>query len=145
MDRKRLKFLVLGTGVLVSMALLMVVGMGQPGGFAYYLTVSEFLAAPERGEDAFRVNGKVLQGSIQRMSSGQDVAFRMSEGGATLAVQYHGIIPDTFVDEADVVVEGHLQQDGKFVAHTLLAKCPSKYEAAEGYDGGTAASTAGSN
>ena len=67
MDRKRLKFLILGSGVLISMALLMVVGMGQPGGFAYYLTVSEFLAAPDRGEDAFRVNGKVIEGSIERI------------------------------------------------------------------------------
>jgi cytochrome c-type biogenesis protein CcmE len=29
-----------------------------------------------------------------------------------------------------VVVEGVLGPDGVFVAHTLLAKCPSKYEAA---------------
>lgn len=136
MDRKRLKFLVLGTGILVSMALLLVAAMGQPGSFAYYLTVSEFLASPDRDEDAFRVNGKVLEGTIERLSSGREVAFRMSDGAATLAVRYQGIIPDTFVDRADVVVEGRLQEDGEFVAHTLLAKCPSKYEAAEGYEAG---------
>ena len=54
----------------------------------------------------------------------------MSEGGATLPVDYHGIIPDTFVDDADVVVEGSLADGGDFHATTLLAKCPSKYEAA---------------
>jgi cytochrome c-type biogenesis protein CcmE len=48
-----------------------------------------------------------------------------------MLVAYHGIIPDTFVDDAAVVVEGQLQDDGTFRAHTLLAKCPSKYEAAE--------------
>ena len=37
--------------------------------------------------------------------------------------------PDTFVDGSEVVVEGSLGADGVFVAHTLLAKCPSKYEA----------------
>ena len=54
----------------------------------------------------------------------------------TLPVSYHGIIPDTFVDDAAVVVEGRLQEDGTFVAHELLAKCPSKYEAAETAPGG---------
>ena len=50
----------------------------------------------------------------------------------TMSNRYHGIVPDTFVDNADVVVEGRLAGDGTFEAHTLLAKCPSKYEAADG-------------
>lgn len=131
MDKKRLKFVLLGLGMLVSMGFLLVVGMSRPGGFAYYMTVSEFLQTPERQTEGYRINGKVEEGSIVRMPSGQDVAFVMTDGATTLPVNFHGIIPDTFVDGADVVVEGRLQSDGKFEAHTLLAKCPSKYEAAE--------------
>ena len=134
MDRRRLKFLLLGVGVLASMGLLMVVGMGGPGGFAYYLTVSEFTQTSDRGDDGFRINGKVDDGSIVRQPGGQSVQFTMSDGTAVLAVNYAGIIPDTFVDGADVVVEGRLGTDGTFAAHTLLAKCPSKYEAAEDAD-----------
>ncbi len=67
-----------------------------------------------------------------REPSGQDVTFVVTDGTASLPVNYHGIIPDTFVDGADVVVEGRLGEDGTFVAHTMLAKCPSKYEAADG-------------
>ena len=67
------------------------------------------------------------------LNSGEDVGFNMTDGEATLAVYYRGIIPDTFVDGADVVVEGQLQPDGVFAAHTLLAKCPSKYESADSY------------
>jgi cytochrome c-type biogenesis protein CcmE len=74
----------------------------------------------------------VAEGSIVRESTGQDVAFVVTDGDAELAVRYHGIVPDTFVDNADVVVEGRLAGDGTFEAHTLLAKCPSKYEAADG-------------
>jgi cytochrome c-type biogenesis protein CcmE len=130
MDRKRLKFLLLGTGVLLSMTLLLVVGMNRPGGLVYYLTVTEFTRQPDRAEDDFRVNGTVEKGSIERMPTGLDVVFRMTDGETAMRVAYHGVIPDTFVDDAAVVVEGRLQDDGLFQAHTLLAKCPSKYEAA---------------
>lgn len=131
MDRKRAKFLLLGGAIVATMAFLLIVGMNRPGGFAYYLSVSEFMQAPDQETSGFRVNGKVVDGSIVRMPTGQDVKFVMTDGVASLAVQYHGIIPDTFVDGADVVVEGSLQQNGEFVAHTLLAKCPSKYESAD--------------
>jgi cytochrome c-type biogenesis protein CcmE len=131
LDRKRLKFLVLGCGIVATMGGLLIVGMSRPGGVAYYLTVSEFVARPDHGAPGLRVNGKVSTGSIERGGSGQDVSFVMTDGASTLPVRYHGIIPDTFVDDADVVVEGRMGQDGTFEAHTLLAKCPSKYEAAK--------------
>ena len=46
---------------------------------------------------------------------------------------YDGALPDTFkdVDGAEVVVEGTRLAGGEFRAHTFLAKCPSKYEAAK--------------
>lgn len=132
MDRKRLKFLVLGIGIVATMGTLVIVGMSGPGGLSYYLSVSEFVQAPDRHADGFRINGKVAHGSIVRRSGGEEVSFVVTDGRSELAVRYHGIIPDTFVDGADVVVEGHLGEDGTFDAHTLLAKCPSKYEAADG-------------
>lgn len=132
MDRKRVKFLVLGVGILATMGTLLIVGMSGPGGLAYFLTVSEFVAAPDRHSDSVKVNGKVAEGSIERAPGGQDVAFQLTDGSAALPVTYHGIIPDTFVDGADVVVEGRMNPQGTFEAHTLLAKCPSKYEAADG-------------
>ncbi len=135
MDRRRLKFLFLGSGVLLSMTFLIVVGMNRPGGMVYYLTVTEFMQLDDPGAEDSRVNGNVLTGTIDRMPTGLDAHFVMSDGTSSIPVSYHGIIPDTFVDEAPVVVEGRLQDDGTFAAHTLLAKCPSKYEAAE--DGST--------
>jgi len=132
MDRRRLKFLLLGVGIVASMSFLMFVGMNRPGGFAYYLTVSEYTQGNTTVVDGVRVNGKVIDGTIERATSGMDVNFVMGDGVATLNVDYHGIIPDTFVDGADVVVEGKMGPNGTFEAHTLLAKCPSKYESADG-------------
>jgi len=124
-----LKFALLGVGIVVTMIFLLAVGISSPGGFAYYMSVSEFMAGGARADDNVRLNGKVLPGSILREPG--RVEFVMHEGGSSLPVAYEGIIPDTFVDEADVVVQGELRTDGTFEATVLLAKCPSKYEAAE--------------
>jgi len=133
MDARRVKFFLLGGGVLATMAFLVSVAVTRsgPNGLSYYLTVPEFLAHAGQEDRGYRVNGKVVAGSIERLPSGQDVRFVMEGDGASLRVAYHGIIPDTFVDGADVVVEGSLREDGEFEATTLLAKCPSKYESAD--------------
>lgn len=142
MDGRRLKFLLIGVGLAATTAFLLVVGTQKSdGGFAYYVTVSEFLGR-DHLTGHFRVNGTVRRGSIERRPGGESVAFTLVDpkGSATLPVDYTGIIPDTFVDDANVVVEGHKRDDGVFVATTLLAKCPSKYEAADGSKGPTGAS-----
>ena len=48
MDGRRLKFVVLGGGILFSMAFLIWAGIGGPGGMVYYLTVSEFMQQETR-------------------------------------------------------------------------------------------------
>ena len=132
MDGRRLKFVLIGLGIAATMGFLFIVGTQKSdGGFAYYVTVDEYLAHGASGH--FRVNGKVKTGSIERLDSGRRVTFtvRDTKTAAVLPVDFTGIIPDTFVDDADVVVEERRRDDGVFEATTLLAKCPSKYEAAK--------------
>ena len=134
MDGRRMKFILIGCGIAATMLFMLVVATQKAdSGFAYYVTVKEYT---EKGQPKgrFRVNGKVAPGSIERVAGGRQVKFTIKDkdGAATLPVDYSGIIPDTFVDDADVVVEGDRTPDGVFVATTLLAKCPSKYEAAKG-------------
>lgn len=138
MDRRRLKFVLLVLGFALSLTLMILAGMNRPGGMVYYVTVSEFLAQGRGEHRDQRVNGKVAPGTIERLPNGQDVRFTVTDGSASLPVAYHGVIPDTFVDDAAVVVEGRLEADGTFAAHQLLAKCPSKYEAAEDGEARTA-------
>lgn len=118
-------FLVAGFAVLFS--------VGLKGSLVYYLTVSEFLERQGHEDlgDNFRVNGRVVAGSIQKSPDRLGARFvmkDMSGGTRVLPVVYARETPDTFVDGAEVVVEGALGRDGTFEAHTLLAKCPSKYE-----------------
>lgn len=135
MDGRRLKFVLIGFGIVATMGFMLVVGTRKSdGGMLYYVKVHEYLqnGAPK---GHFRINGKVLAGSIDRKPDGQRVLFTLADDknpAVTLPVDYKGIIPDTFVDGADVVVEGSRLPNGTFEATTLLAKCPSKYEAAEG-------------
>jgi len=103
----------------------------------YYMTVSELMEAVEKddvdyGED-LRLHGKVVTGSIQKDDEGPlRIRFVAYEGGMRIPVIYTDVVPDTFRDESEVVLEGSYRRDGTFEAYRLFAKCPSKYES-EGY------------
>lgn len=118
------------TVVLAAVGWIMITGMRDT--MVYYYTVSEVAerAADVRGEP-LRVSGKVVPGSIDSAASGLVHRFVIEEGGEELAVVYRNEAPDTFQDGSEAVVEGHLDENGVFQATFLMAKCPSKYEAAE--------------
>ena len=117
--------------LVAGFAFLFLFSLKGSGAMVYYLTVGEFLdkqGRPDLGEN-FRINGRVVEGTIRKPPGGLGARFTMSDGTRTLQVAYGKETPDTFVDGSEVVVEGALGPDGVFAAHTLLAKCPSKYEA----------------
>jgi len=126
-----LKFIVAGGFILCSITYLMFTGFSDS--MVYYHTVSEALEiAQENSDKGIRVSGYVSSGTIKRDQSASRVNFLVYERDSdqTLPVVYQGIIPDTFKDDAEVVVEGtYHSKDGVFHANVLLAKCPSKYEA----------------
>jgi cytochrome c-type biogenesis protein CcmE len=103
---------------------------------AYDISLKEFRASgASRSGDDVRVRGKVEEGSIVQPAGSAEVTFRIMDGAETLKVKYssreHGPLPDTFVDGANAIVTGSLDSEGVFQAHTLQAKCPSKYEGAQ--------------
>lgn len=102
----------------------------------FYLTPHE-LAERLQADDSFRENGmkvggRVVPGTIVRSPGNKEVRFvmrdTMSASEARFTVVYKGIIPDTFTDSVDVVVEGKLDAGNTFQATVLLAKCASRYE-----------------
>ena len=79
-----------------------------------------------------RLNGFVKDGTIRKDTEAITVDFVMTDGQADLPVHLAFLdVSDLFKDGANVVVEGQLGNDGVFYADTLLAKCPTKYQAAE--------------
>jgi len=118
--------------VLAAVAFIMYTGLQQTS--VYYYTVSEVVAQQSQltGEP-MRIAGEVVPGSINQDNTGLVHKFVIQEGGKTIPVVYRDIAPDTFQDRAEAVVEGTLDEHGTFQATFLMAKCPSKYEAATDY------------
>ena len=95
-----------GLCVIVGCILYLVVS-GFQSGSVYYFTVSELQAREATfGGKRVKVAGKVVEGSIQTDRGTREVRFRAEEGGQVIPVWYRGVVPDTFKDGAEVVVEG---------------------------------------
>jgi cytochrome c-type biogenesis protein CcmE len=128
--RARTKFIIGGILVLGTAGYLMASSIGDTG--MYYLTPGE-LTAKVKGDPTFyetgvKMGARVVPGTIEREAGGRAVSFAVTDGNQTIPVMYRGVIPDTFTDSVDVVVEGRYNRNGTFVATTLLAKCASRYE-----------------
>lgn len=110
---------------------------GVNSSMVYYMTPTELLAKVE-AEPAFhnvavKVGGKVVPGSYKGSTNNLEHSFLvrdMADEDATFPVEYSDILPDTFTDDVEVVVEGRFREDGVFEADLVLTKCGSRYEAA---------------
>jgi cytochrome c-type biogenesis protein CcmE len=111
--------------------------------FTYFKSLEEFQANPDAKNGArSRVHGFVAEASISRDVEAMQVRFQVQNTPAHLgrgtAPPLEVVLasletPDLFKDGAEVVVEGHLVAGAGgpvFEADKILAKCPSKFEAA---------------
>ncbi|MGI9627264.1 MAG: cytochrome c maturation protein CcmE [Longimicrobiales bacterium] len=109
---------------------------GIDSSMVYYLTPTELMAQVEEDptfhDMGVKVSGRVVPGSYSSESGTLNHKFHVADldnEGVTFPVVYNDILPDTFNDEVEVVVEGTFGADGVFQAHTVLTKCGSRYEA----------------
>ena len=99
-------------------------------GTEYYKHVDEVMASPKQWE------GKRLQlhgfaFDVRRKPDTLEYKFKVRNKDSVIDATYTGIVPDTFKDDAEVVLNGRLTPEGSFHATGVMAKCPSKYEAAQ--------------
>lgn len=108
-------------------------------GTEYYKHVDEVMAQPDAWYGKrLQLHGFVVPDSIMRRRDSLDYRFEVHSKGAVVPATYSGIVPDTFKDEAEVVLKGTLTPDGFQVApNGVMAKCPSKYEAKPGANSAT--------
>ncbi len=126
---KKTKFVI--GGVLVFFVIGYLVYAGVRDTRMYYLSPSEII---EMGEEArntgIRVGGIVEAGSIDWNEQKLLLAFQVIDEESSIPVVYQGVVPDTFENGVEIVIEGVYSDDGVFQAEVLLPKCPSKYEPA---------------
>lgn len=95
---------------------------------AYYLTVSEVLAlSSENRNETVRMGGNVLADSVQWDPRSLKLLFVIDGDNADIAVEYQGVLPDSFKPGGEVIIEGTYSGNGKFKATTIMPKCGSKY------------------
>ena len=128
MNKKSRTRLLIATGFIVVVFIVGVVFLVQKQG-AYYRQVSDLVTGKYDGKNV-KVGGKVLNGTINRDSSGVHFTMQDLTGkDNTVKVTYSGQMPNTFNSGVDVVVVGkYASSDGTISADQLQTKCPSKYK-----------------
>ena len=120
----------------VAVVVTFLIWTGFDKAMMYYLTPVE-LVAKVAEDDSFhdigvKVSGRVVKGSYQNGDGPFEHYFSVADlarEDTSFRVEYRDILPDTFSDETEVVVEGRFRRDGVFEATTVLTKCGSRYEA----------------
>ena len=74
-----------------------------------------------------RVGGMVVENSLTRIPNSLTVQFVVTDYEADVTVEYTGILPDMFTEDAGTVATGVLTEDGLFVAEQVLAKHDETY------------------
>ena len=96
----------------------------------YYKYVDEVASAQNEWQGkTIQVHGYVVPGTIRGTSDRLTWKFDLQRNGKAISATYSGPPPDTFKDDAEVVLTGQFTQQG-FHATDMTAKCPSKYEEA---------------
>jgi cytochrome c-type biogenesis protein CcmE len=101
---------------------------------AYYKHVDEVMASPDQWTGkSLQLHGFVVKGTWLQKPNTLQYQFKVENKGSVVHASYTGILPDTFKDEAEVVLKGRLTADGNFevAPNGVMAKCPSKYEEAK--------------
>ena len=119
--------------ILMSLAYLMWTSFQQST--SMHLTLGMLMEKIQLGHpisDRIQLGGStVVPGSILWDKYKSKATFDITDGENNLSVRYVGnaLLPDTFKDEALVVLEGEYNtQKTSFEADLIFAKCPSKYE-----------------
>jgi len=120
----------------VALVVTYLVWTGISDTMVYYLTPTELLAKVDE-DPSFRsvgvkVSGRVVPGTYRKGEGELVHLFQVQDiehEEISFPVRFQDVLPDTFTDETEVVLEGRFGDDGVFEAKTLLTKCGSRYEA----------------
>ena len=95
----------------------------------FFVAPSQLAAHPPAPGRLVRLGGMVVAGSVTRTEQGDTpvARFSVTDGQASVAVSYAGVLPDLFREGGSVVALGTLGPDGRFLAATVLARHDETY------------------
>ena len=96
-------------------------------GTEYYIHVDEVMKDPAAWQGKrLQLHGYVAD--LRQRPDSLDYKFQVTYNGKIITARYTGVVPDTFKNDAEVVLKGQLGPDGFAVEpNGVMAKCPSKY------------------
>lgn len=130
MNSKAKKRLTIVGGIVIVVAVLLFVVLGS-GGAAKALSVADAASGTYDGKKV-QISGQVVKDSYH--TEGAEAVFDVvdaDDASATLTVHYAGALPSSFGNGVTAICTGTVE-GGSMTASTLVTKCPSKYESAEG-------------
>ena len=107
------------------------------GDLSYYKRVDEVMNSPEQWKGkSLKLHGYVVKGTWGQKKDTLEYQFKVENKGKVVLASYTGVLPDTFKEEAEVVLQGRLTSDSHFAVdpNGVMAKCPSKYEEVPNYN-----------
>ena len=93
----------------------------------FFIDISDVVKGNYPADRNFRVGGLVIEGSVVRKTGELDIEFDLTDLNQQLTVVYSGILPDLFREGQGIIAHGRLNDDGKFIADTVLAKHDEQY------------------
>ena len=73
-----------------------------------------------------RLGGMVKESSVEQLNDGS-INFIITDFDREMVVFYKGIIPDLFKEQQGVIAEGAINNEGIFIANSILAKHDENY------------------
>jgi cytochrome c-type biogenesis protein CcmE len=92
----------------------------------YFYSPSDLATKHVADGIAFRIGGLVAKGSVMR-GPAANVRFVVTDGRASVPVEFRGVLPDLFREGQGVVALGALGAGGVFNATEVLAKHDERY------------------
>ena len=120
-------------GLIISLIViaggLIYLGLGQFGqNLVYFFTPSEVVTfSPAYYGKKIRVGGMVVKGSLQVVPNTLKLNFTLTDGEATIPVEFEGIPPDLFKEGKGAVVEGYWDSQKQFHSNLIMAKHSEDY------------------
>jgi len=122
---RTLLFIVLGMiGLGIAAALVL---NAFSSNLVYFRSPTDVASGEVNPNNPFRLGGMVREDSVQRTPGSLKMRFVVTDYAHDVTIHYDGVLPDLFREGQGVVTEGQLNDQGEFIAHTVLAKHDENY------------------